>query len=191
MNEQSKAAKRRIYDPAFTLRYFVGKGIDVGAGGDSLRQHQGIFPLIESIEDFDKAQGDAQTLSSVPDQSFEFLHASHILEHMEQPYEALVNWIRVVRSGGYLIITVPDEDMYEQGHWPSIYSNEHKHTFTMNKAKSWSPVSINLITMANWAMSIASTERLVYQREFYQPHLHTDQTMGPAECAIEWVLRRR
>lgn len=52
-----------------------------------------------------------------------------------------------------MILLVPDEDLYEQGYWPSIFNNDHKFTFTLNKSESWSPVSLNMadlvITLEN------------------------------------------
>ena len=42
---------------------------------------------------------------------------------------------------------VPDEDLYEQGQFPSTYNVDHKWTFTILKTTSWSPCSLNL---AKW-----------------------------------------
>jgi len=57
---------------------------------------------------------------------------------------ALCNWWGLVKPGGYLIIVVPDEDLYEQGIWPSIFNSDHKATFNLRKLKSWSPVSYDI-----------------------------------------------
>lgn len=43
MYEQSKAAKRRFSDGNFHSKYFVGSGIDVGAGTDSLAINAPVF----------------------------------------------------------------------------------------------------------------------------------------------------
>lgn len=40
---------------------------------------------------------------------------------------------------------MPDEDLYEQGVFPSRFNADHKSTFTISKYQSWSPVSINLL----------------------------------------------
>jgi hypothetical protein len=45
-------------------------------------------------------------------------------------------------------VIVPDEDLYEQGIWPSRFNSDHKWTFTIAKHASWSPVSINLLDLA-------------------------------------------
>ena len=43
-----------------------------------------------------------------------------------------------------MVIVVPDEDLYEQGVWPSLFNRDHSATFRLNKPDSWSPVSYDL-----------------------------------------------
>ncbi len=191
MYEQSKAAKRRMTQPAFMTRYFTGSGLDIGAGPDGLSRYCGVFPLLHAVRDWDLADGDAQYLAGVADASVDFVHASHCLEHMRDPRVALSHWLRVVRPGGHVIVTVPDEDMYEAGVWPSRRNSDHKWTFTASKRESWSPVSVSLLDLAQEFAGDAELERLDVLREFYRPGVDGDQTLGPvAECAIEMVLRR-
>lgn len=191
MHEQSKAAKRRVGQPAFMTRYFVGQGIDIGAGPDGLSRYCGVFPLLRAVRDWDLPDGDAQYLDGVADQSLDFVHASHCLEHMRDPRVALANWLRVLRPGGHVVVTVPDEDMYERGVWPSRRNADHKWTFSAGKRESWSPVSVNVLDLAREFADLAELERLEVVRDFFRPELDGDQTMTPvAECAIEFVLRR-
>ena len=49
-----------------------------------------------------------------------------------------------MRPGGYLVLVVPHEDLYEQGFWPSIFNSDHKVTFRLDGDTSWSPVSFNI-----------------------------------------------
>jgi hypothetical protein len=53
-------------------------------------------------------------------------------------------WWALVKPGGYLVIVVPDEDLYEQGMWPSRFNTDHKATFNLGESKSWSPVSYDI-----------------------------------------------
>ncbi len=195
MREQSKAAKRRFHDGAFLSRYFVGHGIDIGGKPDPLGKYVGIFPLMQSVRIWDKQDGDARYLAGVPDDSFDFVHSSHCLEHMVDVYEALQNWARVLKPGGFLIVTVPDEDLYEQGVWPSRFNPDHKWTFTIAKAESWSPRSINVVDVVTHFADVLETERIVCQHDFFQEEQHgrkPDQTLTPvAECSIEIVWRKR
>lgn len=52
---------------------------------------------------------DAETLATVADGSYDFLIASHVIEHMRNPIQALVHWLRVVRPGGMVYLVVPDK----------------------------------------------------------------------------------
>lgn len=193
MYEQSKAAKRRFNIGAFTTRYFIGNGIDVGCGADSIGQYLSIFPGITSITPFDQEQGDAQYLREIKDDTYNFLHASHCLEHMRNIEVALDNWIRVVKEEGYLIITVPDEDMYENGFFPSLYNPDHKFTFTIHKRKSWCTKSINVLDLLRKVSDKVEIEKIELQKDFYRKELENiDQTMTPvAECCIEIILKKR
>ena len=137
MYETSKAVQRRLHDPNFISRYFKGSGIDIGPGNDPLREYVELFPLM-TVVSWDKAEGDAEDMIGCRDETFDFVHASHCLEDMNDPQVALTNWFRILKPGGHLIVTVPDEDMYEQGIFPSEFNTDHKWTFTIWKSHSWS-----------------------------------------------------
>jgi len=51
---------------------------------------------------------DAETLATFASASQDFLIASHLLEHCEDPIGALLTWLRVVRPGGVVVLAVPD-----------------------------------------------------------------------------------
>lgn len=185
---------RRVHDARFATRYFKGFGLDVGGGNDSLALYLEFFPLVKNLIVYEQEQGDGQYLANVADNSFDFLFSSHCLEHLRDPEVALNNWLRVVKPGGHLVFQVPDEDMYEQGVWPSRFNTDHKHTFTMAKEKSWSPVSVNVLDLISGvrakakALSIAQVDHGVRTRLLGQG---VDQTRFPmAECGIEIVLQK-
>lgn len=137
MDEASKTLS--LY-PNLLLPYLKGRILDIGAGVD---------PITKDAEIFDKEQGDAQELHLYfPPQSFDTVFSSHCLEHMVDPREAIQSWFSLVKPGGFLITIVPDEDLYEQGHFPSIFNSDHKATFTLAKSHSWSPVSYNCLDLA-------------------------------------------
>jgi Methyltransferase domain len=52
------------------------------------------------------AEGSA--LTSVADNSYDFVLSSHNLEHFANPLKALNEWKRVTRSGGTLVLVLPD-----------------------------------------------------------------------------------
>jgi ubiquinone/menaquinone biosynthesis C-methylase UbiE len=49
------------------------------------------FPRLRGVQTFDKEDGDAETLDSIADESMDFVHSSHTLEHMKDPARALAN----------------------------------------------------------------------------------------------------
>lgn len=193
MKECSKSIQRRLTDPNFLRRYFVSDGLDIGGKPDPLSLYKELFPLMGSIRTWDWEDGDAQFLKGVADCSLGFVHSSHCLEHLVDPVEGLRNWFRVVREGGYLVITVPDEDLYEQGEFPSTFNRDHKWTFTIFKSKSWNDRSINLLDMVRELGAAAELVRLEQLSASYRFELpRFDQTLTPvAECGIEIIIRKR
>lgn len=194
MWEQSKSAKRRYYDGAFHSRYFVGDGVDIGGGPDPLEQYLSAFCGMNSCRTWDMEDGDAQFMQGVADNTFDFVHSSHSLEHMVDVKIALDNWVRILKPGGYLVITVPDEDLYEQGEWPSRFNSDHKWSFTLYKVQSLMPKSINVIDLVKDFASRVTLERLQQQRDFFRSEIPVgvDQTMTPvAECSIELIWQKK
>lgn len=43
-----------------------------------------------------------------PDDSFDVLVCTEVLEHLERPHDALLELVRVTRPGGHLVLTVPN-----------------------------------------------------------------------------------
>lgn len=193
MKECSKSIARRLADSNFSQRYFVGNGVDIGGKPDPLGLYEELFGRIISVKTWDWEDGDAQVMAGAADDSFDFVHSSHCLEHLVEPQEGLRNWLRIVRPGGYLIISVPDEDLYEQGVFPSTFNKDHKWTFSILKQNSWSDRSINIVDMVRSLGEQAELVRLEQLSSTYRFDLpRYDQTLTPVgECGIEFVIRKR
>lgn len=126
----------RIRTKEFFEKYLTGRVIDIGAGRDL---------VTHTAERFDLEEGDANHITKFREiESYDAVHSSHCLEHMFDPRHALNEWWLLVKPGGYLVLVVPDEDLYEQGFWPSRFNGDHKNTFRLSKNTSWSPVSFNV-----------------------------------------------
>lgn len=168
-------------------------GVDIGGKPDPLSLYQEFFPRLTSVRTWDWEDGDAQLLAGVADGEFDFVHSSHCLEHLVDPIEGLRNWLRAIRPGGYLIVTIPDEDLYEQGIFPSTFNRDHKWTFTILKSRSWSERSINVIDLIKSLGDTAELVRLEQLSATYRFNLpRYDQTLTPvAECGIEFIVRKR
>jgi SAM-dependent methyltransferase len=188
--ETSKAADRRRVQWAFTNRIFKGRGIDIGCGADLLQPEHG-FPLIESCEPFDLEHGNAQFIHQYKEEgSYDFVHSSQCLEHMVDAYEALKNWFKLVKVGGYLVATFPDEDLYEQGTFPSRWNHDHKWTFSINKKKSWSYRHIDVLDMLASLENCKIIRVDLIDTNYNYALNNVDQTRGDAEAFIEIVLQK-
>lgn len=134
MREASKTNK--IRPSHFASSYLSGRVLDIGAGPDLVCPH---------AVPFDQEHGDANKIDQYFEaESFDTVHSSHSLEHMLDPVDALHRWWSLVKTGGFLIIVVPDEYLYEQNMWPSFFSPEHYSSFRLNKENGATPVSYDI-----------------------------------------------
>lgn len=52
-----------------------------------------------------------------PDESFDFVYSSNVLEHVQDPSRVLAESIRVLKPGGYLFYTYPNYCSFWEGHY--------------------------------------------------------------------------
>ena len=92
----------------------LGVGLEVGCGEWT------IAPVRRTIlsDAFEEHVGN-QSLAKVyfpadnipyPNESFNFILSEHVLEHLIDPSSVLVEWMRCLRSGGKIILFLPDKD---------------------------------------------------------------------------------
>ena len=193
MKECSKSMTRRVRDPNFVRRYFIGNGIDIGGKPDPITAHRDMFSGMGDVRVWDWEDGDAQFMDGITAESLDFVHSSHCLEHLVNPRAGLKAWFNLLKNGGHLVVTVPDEDLYEQGVFPSTYNSDHKWTFTPHKKYSWSDQSINVTDLVISLGEAAELIKIELITDGYQYGANRiDQTMFPGtECAIEFVVRKR
>jgi len=173
-NEAAKAYQR-------LSPLLVGKGLDIGCGND---------PIISNCDRWDWAQGDAQYLAGIEDDTYDWIFSSHLLEHVKNPGAAVARWWKTLRVGGYLILLVPDEDLYEQGVWPSRFNADHKHTFTLSKYSSWSPASVSLVDLLNVLPGHRLVNLSVADSGYDYSLDGGDQTSGVAEAACQMIVKK-
>lgn len=189
MHETSKSAASRARLGHFE-RYLRGTGIDVGCGGDPLAVPEG------TVRRWDKAEGDAQHLLGLEGNNFDFVYSSHCLEHLRDVGEALTNWLRVLRPGGFLYVVVPDYLLYEKLTFPSRYNDDHKHTFSLDpwlsrervgRQNHWGPEDIEAALRSRGAELV---EQGVQSDGFDFSRGIEDQTRGDALAQIFFVARK-
>jgi len=52
---------------------------------------------------------DATNISLVSNDAYDFLFASHCLEHIANPLKALYEWLRIVKTDGHIILILPEK----------------------------------------------------------------------------------
>lgn len=189
MNEASKAMKRRMVEDELGIfnwsQIICGDGIDVGCGPDKIRDDKCIA--------FDQEQGDANKISEYFTHKFDYLHASQCLEHMHDPYAAMVEWLEIVKTGGHAIISIPDWTLYEGRVWPSRYNPDHKSTWSFTFDSSPSKHHINIYKFLTKLSHICYAKRVMLIDNNYNYSLsqNVDQTFEESngvEAFIEMVL---
>jgi SAM-dependent methyltransferase len=180
MNEMAKT--RAIWTPE-EAAILVGDGIDIGCGSEKVKP---------TARGFDTKDGDANCITKHVSGQFDYVFSSHCLEHMLDPYSTICDWWSIVKPGGHLFFIVPDEDLYEQGFWPSRFNPDHKWTFTISKDKSWSPKSVNLLDVCiGYQAQGAEIVCLKLQDHGYdRSRLRVDQTTGVALAQIQCILKK-
>ncbi|WP_263367648.1 class I SAM-dependent methyltransferase [Edaphobacter bradus] len=134
MNEASKT--RSVRNSDFYSRYMNDSVLDIGCGPDLVVPH---------ATPFDQEDGDAnEILNYFKPESFSCVHSSHCLEHMRNPQKSIADWWTLLKPGGYLITVVPDEELYEQGYWPSLFNTDHKSMFRLDGISKHPEVSFNM-----------------------------------------------
>jgi predicted SAM-dependent methyltransferase len=53
---------------------------------------------------------DASDLSKITDSTYDILVNSHVIEHIANPIKALLEWRRVIKDNGFLLMVVPHKD---------------------------------------------------------------------------------
>jgi SAM-dependent methyltransferase len=210
LKEATKASKRRKLNPLYNT-IIKGEVLDIGCGDDPINQEQ--YPNITSVTKYDRLYGhqDAATLPEFFNLSpvymnepevlkqFDTVHSSHCLEHVYDPYFTLKNWLKVTKTGGHIVVTVPDSYLYEQGFWPSKFNLDHKVSFTTSDQKVLLD-DINVLEMLQKLQKEIPNEIVICQLidEKYDYSLNrlngsmfmVDQTLGDAECAIEFIIKK-
>lgn len=112
--------------------FCVGNGLDLGCGGDLIVPDAiGVDmprPYTTVGQSPVQLKGDATMLQWFRDESLDYIFSSHLLEDFVNTREILMEWLRVIKRGGYLCLFLPVEMIY-QDHCRKtgqIYNLAHK-----------------------------------------------------------------
>lgn len=107
-------------------RHLRGRGLEIGALQDPMPLPKGASARYVDIATTDELRAihpwkarrhlvhvdvvdDGERLATVADRSQDFVAANHFFEHCEDPIGTLRNLLRVVRPGGTVYLSVPDQ----------------------------------------------------------------------------------
>jgi SAM-dependent methyltransferase len=129
VGSEARKSFSRYVDDGFFDKYFLGERIlDIGYKGyvDDVTP---ILPHAVGV-DLDFPGYDGKTLP-FPDESQDTVFTSHVLEHIEDYRSAIAEWFRVLKIGGFLVLAVPHQYLYERSlHLPSKFNVDHKRFYT-------------------------------------------------------------
>ena len=74
---------------------------------------------------------DGTDIKDVRDNSYDFIFASHCLEHIANPIRALKEWLRIIKTNGHIILILPEKSICfdhkrEYSSFETLLSQYHK-----------------------------------------------------------------
>lgn len=133
------------------LKLFIGKkGIEIGGPSAIFSKEIPIYQVVESLDGcnfssktiwegnisegenfnyFENSIGyqyicEASNLATIPNENYDFLIASHCLEHCANTLKTVKEWHRVVKKGGAILLILPDK-RYTFDHNRPVTTFEH------------------------------------------------------------------
>lgn len=113
---------------SYFMQWLVGHGLEIGPLHRPLPKHQRM--TVDYVDRLNAAQlrahypelaalalleptiiADAQNFAGIPDASYDFIIAAHVIEHLRNPIGALRAWCRVLKPGGKIYLIAPDKRM--------------------------------------------------------------------------------
>lgn len=128
--EASKSYAAKVYS-GFIRTYLSGKKIlDIGYKGGFGEA----TPIVSQAVGVDLGYpGYDGVHLPFPSESQDAVYSSHCLEHIVSPVGVIAEWFRVIKVGGYLVVVVPHQYLYERKlNIPSKHP-QHLHFFTPAK----------------------------------------------------------
>jgi len=177
--ESRKAHPRRSRDGFFD-RYFGGVVLDIGYRGYEDVDVVPVLPDAIGI-DLNYPGYDGKRLP-FEEATVDTVYASHTLEHIDDPVQAIQEWFRVLKIGGYLVLAVPHQFLYEKRVAnPSRWNEDHKRFYT--------PATLLGEVEASLAPNTYRVRHLMDDDEFYDYAIPPQEHAGGA-YQIELVIQK-
>ncbi len=126
---ESQKSYRAKIDDGFFNRFLSGEAIlDIGFAGHEGDGQPIVLQAIGIDKDYPGYDGIKLPFG---DESQDAIYSSHCFEHIEDYSLALQEWYRVLKVGGFLIIIVPHQHLFEKRDAPpSAWNLDHKRFYT-------------------------------------------------------------
>lgn len=128
VGEESRRTYQAKLDSGFFTKYMSGLGAEIGYAG----YVPGVVPILEGCDGYDlNTPGyDGKTIP-IAGSHYDYVYSSHALEHIADYKQAIREWLRVVKPGGYIVTVVPHRDLYEKKmELPSQFNGDHRRYYT-------------------------------------------------------------
>lgn len=131
--------------------YCCGNGADVGSGGDPVVPHAIQIELSDekfawynsghvSITPLQFRGDEAYRNLPFRNATLDFVFSSHLLEDFLEWEPILLEWVRVLKPGGFLVVLLPDKERWakalEAGQPPN---NQHRHESHVGELSTYAP----------------------------------------------------
>jgi len=138
------------------LNHHIGphaRGLEIGSGETTIAPINRTL-LSDAYQDHAGATSLAQVFFPAeripyPDGTFDFLVNEHVLEHLPDPITALKEWMRVMKPGGILFITLPHpERTFDRNRTPTPLSHlieDHQNRSDSSEDYHWEDWKKNVI----------------------------------------------
>ncbi len=118
--------------------YVQGKGVDIGCGMEKICSNAIGLDHEFEYNNYKKPRTAADVfgpwepyIRRTEDDSLDFVFSSHLLEDYDRADRALLEWVRVVKPNGYVVLFLPRDKAYVQ--WCLM----HGATPNTNHAQKW------------------------------------------------------
>jgi hypothetical protein len=104
ISSPSTPQRKDSLEMEFVSCYSYGLGLDVACRSGKVTRHA----IGVGLTGDGDIQRDATILPFFPDGVFDYVVASHAIEYLNHPAEAVFEWLRVIRKGGVLVVVALD-----------------------------------------------------------------------------------
>ena len=162
----------------------AGKGLVIASGRGAPDRPSGVPVSATAVtwDAVDPASDDPQLLSGQGDDRYDVLYAEDVLQTLPRLSVALANWVRVVRPGGAIILTVPQGHGGEAATW----------RFTMQDP-AVADGSVNLLELLRVICHLVEVEYVALAPRASDALAVTENGSAPEQVPgrIEVLLRKR